>query len=305
VPKELPSLKDIAEAAGYGVVLPAAVAAILLLACVLMSRRAGALRAAGAIAFLVAFLTGYAVLCRIWFNKPILQFKDEWQWLPMWVTVAVIVDCLDLLAPKKPILNLVLCLVWFVAVLTVVFVAADYLVPKFAARTPGDVPMEEARPKLLLAIRATMFILWAALGSAAERLRGPLFPVLLACVALTCGMILEAGGSGTYAQLAGLLGGVLLGYTPLLWWIPNTRMARGTVPGLAIVLSTLMLNGYSDSFVAIPAASYMAATLAPLGLLIGANLPVRLPKVWKVIALTLGVLLPLGAAVALMQNIPK
>jgi hypothetical protein len=118
-------------------------------------------------------------------------------------------------------------------------------------------------------------------------------------------MILQAGGGNRYAQLVGLLGGVLLGCVPLAWWKSNTRMARGVVPGVALVLPTLMLNGYSDSFVRIPAATYIVATLAPLGILIGVSLPVRITKIWRIGAIILGVLLPLGAAVGLMLNIPR
>ena len=303
MPEELPSPEWIAEAIAYGVLLPSVVAGLVIVMTLRASRNPRPARAVGALAFACGFLSGYAALCHVFFDKPLWKFEDPWQWLPVWATLAVAADLVDLPFAKKPIVGGALRLLVLVAV---VFVAAEYLVPQTAARTPGGAPIAEARPNLVQATRLGLLVLWLGLAWAADRVPGGLFPLLLALPALAGGMVLEASGSGTYAQLAGLLAGVLLGCAPLAWWKPGRPFVRGMVPGIVVVLSGLMLNGFLDTLVPVPLTSYLLVAAAPLALLVGAVPAVRrLPTRLRSAILASAVLLPLGAAVGLALTAPE
>jgi len=303
VPEELPSPEWIVEALAYGVLLPGFVSACVLILGFLATRRESAVRVVGAVAFASGFLAGYVALCRVFFDKPLLKFDDPWQWLPVWATAAVAADLFDLPLAKRWLAGGALRLL---VALAVVSVAADYLVPETAARTPNEAPMKEVRPTLVLGTKLVLAIAWLGLAWVAARSHGGLFPFLLALPSFAGGAVLEMGGSGTYAQLAGLLGGVLLGCAPLAWWKSAVPLARGLVPGVAVVLPGLMLNGYLDSFVPIPSASYWLVALAPLTLAAGTLPPVRrTTPLRRCTILAIVMLLPLGTAVALALAVPK
>jgi hypothetical protein len=303
VPEELPSPEWIAEAIAFGVLLPCVVSGLVIVLTLPASRNPGPARVVGAVAFACRFLSGYAALCRVFLDKPLIQFEDPWQWLPVWALAAVVVDLFDLPFAKKRIVSGVLR---FLAVLAVVIVAAEYLVPYTAARTPSGTRIEEARPNLVQGTRLGLLVLWLGLAWAADRVPGGLFPLLLALPALAGGAVLEASGSGTYAQLAGILAGVLLGCAPLAWWKPDRPFVRGMVPGILVVLCSLMLNGFLDTFVLIPLAAYLLVALAPLSLLIGAVPAVRrLPAFLQSAILAVAILVPLGVAVGLAITAPE
>ena len=292
MPEELPSPEFIAQAVGYGVVLPAIVTALVLFTLGSLSRIPG--RVAGAIAFLAGFLAGWVVLCKTSFSKPLFQFEDEWQWLPVWVSVAVVADLVDLLFRKRrPIGLAVRCGV----IVVVAFVAAEFLVSHFPARTPGDAPPAEARPQLLNAFRLAVACFWFVIPLAVSR--G--FPVvLLALSVLFSSMVLELGGTGINAQLAGLAGGVLLGCASAAWWKPDAEFTRAMVPGVAVALPALLFNGYLDSYSTVPLASYALAGLASFALLLGLLPFVRkMPFMRRSAILLVAILLPLGVALTL------
>jgi hypothetical protein len=194
-------------------------------------------RAAGAIAFLVSFLSGWVVLCITSFDKSVFRFTEEWHWLPVWALVAVIVDFVDRFSPNRPIIAQLLRVI---ALVLVAFAAAHFLVSWSPARIPGDMPPNEARPHLLHASTIVVSVCWIVVPIAA---RGALPTLLLAVTALAAGMILQQSGISIYAQLAGLLGGVVLGFVPSMWWKSDSDFVRGMAPGFAVILPALMFNG--------------------------------------------------------------
>src|SRR5262245_46348303 len=150
VPEELPSPEWIAEALAYGVLLPLVTSGLVIVLSLLASRSPGPARLAGAVAFACGFLAGHVALCLVFFDKPLWKFEDAWQWLPAWAIAAVAADLFDLPLAKK---RIVAGLLRFLAVVAVVVLAAEYLVPHTAARTPSGAPIEEARPNLVWADR--------------------------------------------------------------------------------------------------------------------------------------------------------
>jgi hypothetical protein len=276
------------ELLGYAVsLLPDALPPTIVTAAVLLAARwsglaAGARgdRVAGALGLMAGFVAARVVL--EW-----LQWLPEnpWDWLPYLVLLAAAAGLIDPGPPAK-------LLRWPVR-LAVAAGAAWLLVP--------DLPdMEPARPVWLAATAAAVFLLWSLLDPPAARQPGGLLPGLLALAMGAAAAVLEGAAFLKLVQVAAALAGILaagavcsLGRTP-------RGYARGMVPGVAVVLPGLLLNGYLNCMTEVPPASFLLALAAPLGLWVGAVPPLRDAKGWwPVLVQCAAVLLPAGLAAGL------
>jgi hypothetical protein len=286
----MPPPEEIAQALGYGVALPALVAAVVIIALARFSRLPG--RVVGAIAFLAGFLTGWAVLQIA--DRPLFEFKDEWQWLPVWISAAVIVDPIDLAFGRKRRVGGILRLV---ASAAVIYAAGEFLISATPARTPGDAPADEIRIYTLNTFRLIAFVSWLLFPPG---VKGFWPTTQLAMCIMTAGMILVLSEINIYAQIAGLVGGVVFGSAVTAAWRPDADFPHGMIPGVCVALTALMMNGYLDSMTPIPLACYALVTFGPLALLVGSAPPIRrLPVFQRFSIVTLGLILPLATAVAL------
>jgi hypothetical protein len=265
-----------------GVLVPAAVTTVVLLAARWSGLAAGPKgdRLAGAVALGAGFAAARFVL--EWLRW---QPEDPWDWLPYLVLLVAAAGLIDPGPPAR-------LLKWPVR-LAVAAAAAWVLAP--------DVPgMEPARPVCLAVTGAAVFLLWSLLDPPAARQPGALVPGLLALAIGAAGAVLEGAGFMKLVELALALTGVL---TACAGCSPGRRpraYARGMVPGVAVVLPGLMLNGYLNNFGGAPPISFVLALVAPLGLWVDAVPALRYAKGWwRVLVPCAAVLLPAALAAGL------
>jgi hypothetical protein len=164
-----------------------------------------------------------------------------------------------------------------------------------------DLPdMEPSRPVALAATAAAVFLLWSSLDPLAKRQPGGLVPGLLALAACAAGAVLEGAAFAKLVQLALALAAVLAACAVCSLGRLPRAYARGMVPGVAVALPGLLLNGYYYTSAEISVASFALALAAPLGLWAGAVPALRDAKGWRR-ALVQGaaVLVPAGLAAGL------
>jgi hypothetical protein len=264
----------------YSGLLPAALAAaILLLALRFGPRRAEAAeRIAGAAALGGGFLAGYAV--QEWAPlKPV----DPWHWLPYLALLAGAVGLVELAAAVPWAVR------WGLRVL-VAAAAAWLLVPSWP-------DLEAVRPHWLATVGGSVLCLWAVLDPLARRQPGASFPLLLLLVAMAGGAALELSGNGKLAQLAGVLAATLGGCAVVSWWYPQRSPVQGMVPGVAVLLPGLLLDGYLYAF-DVPLTSFLLLVTAPLALGVSVLPPFRaLKERGRLLVQTVAVLVPVGLAV--------
>jgi hypothetical protein len=257
------------EAIGLGVLLPAVVAAVLLLPLRLRSSMADrTARLLGGLAIALGFLAGYIGL-----GFAPLKPDDAWNWLPWLGLGAAIAGVID-----RP---------WWLAALVRLAgaaLAAWLLVPRWES---ADLWRLDAR--VLLGLMA--FLVWSTdrqLPNAADRLW--LFLLLLATAAGAA--VLMLGASAKLAQLAGVLAATVLAANVIMPSGPTPP--PGIVPVAAMLLPGLMASGLFDTHSAVPRASYFLPAFVLLLLDNAALVPSE-----SRIRFVLLVLLMLAAAVGL------
>lgn len=264
-----------------GVVLPVAVSAIIL--C--LARRLGAEgwreRAAGALAMLAGFLASYAAFpWAPW--RPI----DPWDWLPSLLLFALVVGLWEKSLPA---------VVRWLPRLVVAGVAGWVLIPNHAE-------WQTARNLWLGTVAGTVALLWFLLNPLTVRWPGKLFPALIALVAFAAGLLLEQGaGIMKLAQLAGVLGAVII---PCALWDraqPPRSFMRGMIPGVAVGLPAVLFSGYFNTSAGMPLAVFLLPAVAPLAFWIGAIPGIeKLAPRWRMLVQAGAVLLPLALAMGIV-----
>jgi hypothetical protein len=271
----MPPPQFFVEVLGYGVLLPAAVAAVtLLLALGLGKRRsAAAERLGGALALAGGFAAGFAAL-----EWEQVQRTDPWFWLPFLALLAVLADQVDLIP------SVAIGVRWTLRALGA-GLTAWLLVPAF---------LEATRPQWLMIVEAAVFLLWAVLDPLAVRQPGGLLPFLLGIVAVAGGVVL-VDSSARFAQLMGLLAGTLGGCALISWWFPQQAFLRGMVPGVAVLLPGLLFLGYFYAEMSL--VNCLLVVAAPLALWISVLLPSKMRAFWRMLIQSVAVLVPVGLAV--------
>jgi hypothetical protein len=218
------------EAIGLGVLLPAVVAAVVLLPLRLRPGLGDAAkRLLGGLAIALGFLAGYIGL-----GFAPLKPVDSWNWLPWLGLVAAMLGTID-----RPW--------WLAAVarLAAAVLAAWLLVPVWES---NDVWRLDAR--LLLGLMT--FLVWTTDRPVPGR-ANRLWLFLLTLAAAAGAAVLMLGGSAKLAQLAGALTATLAAAAVVM---PSGPTPPGIVPVVGVVLSGLMASGLFDTHSAVPRASY-------------------------------------------------
>jgi hypothetical protein len=238
---ELPPWDMLLELLLRGVVAPAGVAVALLWPggkLALFDRWA---RVWGAAALAGGFFAGYALSG--W--APLVP-RSPWHWLPYAAALAVVVGLRD--AGR-------LSLTWLPRG-GVALAAAWLLVPGGAA----------SRYAWLAGLALAVLAGWFVLDRLAEKARDFVPPLLLAGVAGAAAFVLLQAGSAKFAQLAGTLAAVLGAFALLLWRRGERAFLRGAVPGIAVLIPGLMLNGWLNTFGGVHWVSFALVGAAPLTL---------------------------------------
>jgi hypothetical protein len=244
----VPPKDAIRVALGLGVLLPAVVAAAVLLPLRLRPGLSdGAKRLLGGLAIALGFLAGYVGL-----GFAPLKPEDAWNWLPWLGLAAAVVGLVD-----RP---------WLLAAIVRLggaTLAAWLLVPVWES---NDLWRLDAR--LLLGLM--IFLIWTTdrpLSDKANRL----WLLLLTLAAAVGAAVLMLGGSGKLAQLSGVLTATLAAATVVMPSGPTPP--PGVVPVVALLLPGLMASGLFDTHSAVPRASYFLPAFVVLVLDCAALVP--------------------------------
>jgi hypothetical protein len=274
------------ESAFLAFLVPALVSAVLLWLFRGADRVAGALALAGGYFvgyFAAGNLEGYFITGHLQSWAPLIPTsdKDEWSWLP-WL--AVLAGLAVLLPLKGGWLRRG---VTALAVLAMGGTTAWLLVPDFESLRP-------VRSYYLGGGSAAVLLLWVVLDPLAEWQPGGRVPLLLACVAVAAAVVILLSGILKLATLAGPLAGALTGCAVVGLLSPDRGCLRGMLPGFAVLLVGLLLQGYlTRGAEDVPAISFLLVPVAPLLLWVGGR------GRWGGWLQAAAVLLPLAAAVIL------
>jgi hypothetical protein len=264
----------------YGVLVPAlASLLVLLLARRLGGKGTGAARLGGALAIGAGFYAGYAALAWKQELAPLLP-NDSWHWLPY----------LAMLALSAGLLVRVPLVVRWGLRLAVAVLSGWLAFP----RLPG---LQGTVHLWIAILAATIFILWLALDWLSLHSPGAVLSALL-ITSFAAGALLELADFGKFAQIAGVLWAALCGCAVLYFRRPERAVAQGLIPGVAVLLPALMLDGYhyaSD----VKLTPFVLIVAAPLMVGVGA-LPLvdRLGKGQKLLQIG-AVFVPVVLAIAL------
>jgi hypothetical protein len=276
----LPSLDDILNALGWGVLLPAAVATAGLL---LAGRTARAGRIAALLAVAGAFLAGWIALAA---TKQIswnfLEPSDCWDWLPGLTLLACAARFFDYPPSLRHLLRLSVALLTGWLLVKVQFHAVP--VPAW----------------WFVAAAVVVTVLWELLDALARVWPGLGLAALLALIAFAAAVVIEFAGFGSLAQMAGVLAGVLTGCAIAGKWRPRANLAPAAAAAVAVQLPGLLFATYCNTFSDVPLTSYLLIIAAAAALGVTAASPfARVPATRLVIVRVAVVLLPLVVALAL------
>jgi hypothetical protein len=270
------------EKVGYGLLLPAAVAAgVLYLSRRFLSREV-AERQGAAVGLVAGFCAAYFL-----FSWTVARPTFYRNWLPY---VGIVAGVLGPVALASGVRLGERWAVW----LTLGLLAAWFLVLE------GKGPFDPARLRAGL-IAAGLFLVWCVCMEAlARHLPGGMFPALL-CLATLCGAaVLFQSGSLKFAQLAGAIAAPLAGCALVARFHRDEALMPGAVPPLGVLLGGLMFIGYNESFSNVPTASYALIPAAPLALWVCAVGPLARWQGMRRLAVQAGVVLvPLAVALVL------
>jgi hypothetical protein len=253
----MPEPSLLISAAVFGGLVPAGVAAVvLLLAFRLTPRDKPEAAWAGGPALACGFLAAYALL-----GAAPWQPTASWHWL---VWLAVVGGAAGGLEGSGRLSKAAL---WVVRL--VIAAAAAWLL------TPALPELQTARPAWVAGLAAAVVLLWSVLAELGRRQSGPWLPFLLVLVHGAAALVLEGAGFGTLAQLAGVLAAVLAACAVICWFVPGRSAVVGTAPGVAVVLTGTLANGWFYNSGDVPWISFILVLAAPLSLLVRHVRPVR------------------------------
>jgi hypothetical protein len=273
----MPPIEFLLHALLYGVAVPAAVTAALLLLPLRLRPGLGepAVRCLGALAVAAGFVAGGTAL-------GLLPLRPElpWDWLP-WLGLAAV-------ASAAPLPGLLRVALW----LSVAALTAWRVVP---VGDGGEVPVGRCRLTIAMGV-----LTLGLLAPLARRRPGPLVPLLLALVAAGGAVVIEQSANAKYAQLAGTLAAALGAVALAAVVSPNRAVATGAVLVTAVLLPGLLAEGYFNNFGDVPLTSFVLAAATPLGLAVPELPGLRaLSPRWSAAVRMLAVLVPLAVAVVL------
>jgi hypothetical protein len=285
----LPPLDVLLNALGYGLLLPAAVTAIVLIVAI----RWGLVPRGGDLIGVAAGLTtGFAALAATGqITWGMLKPDDCWDWLPGLALLASAVGILDrmLIRPVPGMdgrIGLVRLLVrWLLRL--IVAGLTTWLVVGTQAK------LESIPTWMFGAIALIVTVLWG-LDWLAHRWPGPLLPALLAFTAFSAAGVMEFCGFLRLAQMGGVLGAVLVGCTLVAWRRPAELVPAGAIPALAVLLPGLLFATYFNTSSEVPLLSHLLVVVSPICLLATSVLPAR----WVLVRVGATVL-PLAVALTL------
>jgi hypothetical protein len=274
----LPSLSEILEMVGYGLVLPAVVAA----AGVWLALRLGGGEPLGVGAGLAA---GFAALAASQSDWRILRPEESWDWLPALGLLAAVMAVGDRNALSR----------WSGRVVAAALTGVLLL---SAQAKRGALP-----PYLFASLPLIVLILWALLDLAVRRRPGATLPALLTLVAFSAAALGEMGDFLTAAQRGLVVAGTLAGWTFVAWRRPTPGVCRAGVGVLAVLLPGVLFVGAFNRYGDVPTLSYLLVLVAPLCLGAMSLLPFGKPGWRAVLFLAAATLIPLAAALALAARV--
>jgi hypothetical protein len=256
----------------YGLLLPAVIAAACGLLLWLRAKTPGAGR------LLAAAGVGLGWLAAV-FALGLAPFLPEsaqaWHWLPALVVLAIVAGRMPEAWPVRLISAAVLAAA-----------TAFALVPNWEDLAPH-------RLRLQLLLGGFVF-LYALLDRPIRTTGERASALLLAAIAGAAGAVLELGGTGMFAQMAGALAAALAG---IAFAAHRPGVVAGFMPLVAVLLPGLLATGRFHTYSEVPLASYLLVAAAPLAL----ALP--LPAGWRRLLIQAGVILVLiGVAVGLAYH---
>lgn len=225
----------IVKIVGGGVLLPAAVAGVVMAIAWRAWSRSGAPiaggRWGGAAGFALAFLAGYVGIL----GRPPLKPVESTHWLFYLVAVAGLAGVVHSLLPDRipKIIRAILPVL-----ITAALVALTVKPMIQYSWTTGQAAA------WIAGLSAMTLALWAAMAALAERLPGPALPAAWTIAAAGLATVIGISGSASYGQLAGTLASALGAAMVLASWKPDLSLARGAVAPMAVIYAGLLINGY-------------------------------------------------------------
>jgi hypothetical protein len=276
----MPPFDFLIEAVRDGVLVPAVVTAGILVAAMCVGRRHPevAARVAGLFAVAAGFFAGYFALE----TGPWLPMKS-WHWLPYIGLAASAAGMADLLPGSWFLFG------WLLRP-AVAYLAALLLVPDWAESRAGWLP----------GLSAAITVLWFLLDELARRSPGPLLPAQLLLTAVAGSVVLVQSGNNKFGQLCAVVAAVLGVASLAAWRRPPSPVLRGMVPGVAVLLPSLLVEGFLNNFGEVPWPSFVLVAFAPLTPFCVAFPPLQnLKPPWRPVLSFAIHLVPLAIAAAL------
>jgi hypothetical protein len=256
----------------YGLLLPAVIALVCGLSLWLrsMTPPVGRLLAAAGVGL------GWLVAT---FTLGLVPFLPEsaqaWHWLPALVVAAIVAGRMPEAWPVRVICAALLA------------VATAYaLVPDWEDLAPRRIQIQTL---LGAAVFAT-----ALLDRPMRTTGGRASTILLALTAGAAAAVLELGGTGIFAQMAGALAAALLGIS---FAAHRPGVGAGFMPIVAVLVPGLLATGRFHTYSQVPLASYLLVALAPFAF----ALPIKAG--WRRVLIQAAVVLvAIGIAVGLAYH---
>jgi hypothetical protein len=269
-----------------GLCLPAAVAAVLLLAIGWPARATDRARLGDAGATL-ALTAGYAAGHAAILGWPPIPPLETTQWLML---VAIGAGLLGIFADcwRGPVV--LRGVLWLLGSVGIVWA---FLHPLLAREDQSRVEVG-----LLASLAIGCAYYWGALECLAAQVQGPSLTLAMTASVAAAAPTFLFSHSVVHARLAGALLAALLGFLAVSAFLRGGRLSRGGAAVGGCLIAALALDGhfYAD----LPTASALLFPLAPLALWFGQDPEVKRMRPWpRALLLTIAVLAPLAIAVAI------
>lgn len=260
----------------WGVVLPALVTAVVLLAACRPWRRprSGPGAWVGAMGLGAGYVTGHLAL----FGWPGLTPKESWQWMPH-IAAAVATAGILIASARVP-----RRMGWGIAVLVAIG-AGWLLVPRW----------QEARLVWTVVLASVAMAMWMVMHAMAERTTVVSASVIVLVAALVAALVLERAATARFVQLAGALAASAGGCLVVAPLVSSLKLGPGLAGMGAVLLVGLMFTGHFNHFSDIPAICFFLVMAAPLMAWVGQLGPIRRRKAWQRLAFEVAAVLVPGA----------
>jgi hypothetical protein len=229
----------LAELLKYGVILPAAVPAVCGLTLWIRPMTPGVGRLLAAAGVGLGWLAAIFLLGLVPFLPESAQ---TWHWLPALVVAAIIAGRMPEAWPVRLVVAALLGAL-----------AGYVLIPDWESVQPH-------RRQLQVLLGAAVFVM-TLLDRPMRTTGGRFSTLLLAVIAGAAGALLELGGTGIFAQMAGALAAALVGIS---FCGHRPGVVAGYLPVAAMLLSSVLTLGCLNSYSQVPIACYVMAGAAPL-----------------------------------------